>query len=280
MKCALAAALFVAVSVGVSAQPQGALVARDDMNAAAAKGDKAAYAKFLSDDLTWVDRQGRVSNKAALVEGLVPQTGRSTTDEPPSARAYENVVVFAGTRSTTDGTVTHFLQAWVKNGNQWQLVAHQGVAPVDKPAGPATKPSSALPANVGAAAEREAVQKNIDVVDEANRKGDGKMFASAVTDQFVNVTSAGVRTKQDRIAAIAAAGAQASSSPVPARESATRVRGNLAVTTRRVAARPQLGATQQPDSWQTIVSIKEGGQWRRAGIAITAVTGAARPATQ
>lgn len=275
MKYVLAAALLVSLPVGVSAQaPQGLLEARDQMNAAGAKGDKAAYGKFLSEDFTWVDRAGRLRNKAAMVEEVAPATGTPPATAAPEIRGYGNAAVLVATRRNPDGIQVNYIQAWVKNASGWQVVAHQAVpASADQPGSPATKASSTLPANMGSQVERDAVQKNHDTVGEANRTADVKMFAGAVTDQFVAVGPNGLSSKQQRIEQITKAGPQAGLGTTPGQESSTRIHGNMAVRTQR-GKRPQ-----NVEVWTTTVSIKEAGQWRRAATITTPITGAARPKT-
>jgi ketosteroid isomerase-like protein len=280
MKYVLTAAVVVSLLIGVSAQPQGLIEARDQMNAAAAKGDKATYAKFMSDDATWVDRAGRLTNKVARLGEFTTASGAQATSAVPEVRAYGNAAVMFGSRRNPDGIDVKYVQAWVKDGNQWQLVAHGAVpSKADQPGSPATKASSALPANVGPQAERDAVQKNIDLIGDANRKADGKMFAAGVTDQFVALTTSGLVNKQERMQAISSRTPQTTPMTKPT-ASSTRIHGNLAVTTSLLPANPQGNSGQQTGAWQTVVTVKEGGQWKRAAIVTTPITGAARPSTQ
>ena len=273
MKSMLTAGLFASLLVGVSAQPQGLVEARNQMDAAAAKGDKAVYAKFLSEDFTWVDRSGRLRNKAAVVEELAPQVSQPAPQASPEIRSYGNAAVLVGTRSQPDGTDTYYMQAWVKNGNQWQMVAHQGLQAGNQPAPAATKPSSPLPASSGVQAERDAVQKNHEAVGEANQKADLNMFAAAVTDQFVAFGPSGPLSKQQRMDAIKKAGPQANVGAAPSPARSIRIHGNLAVTTQRT---PQADAT----AWVTTVSVKDGTQWKRAGTIRTPITGAAQTSSR
>lgn len=50
-----------------------------------------------------------------------------------------------------------------------------------------------------------------------------------------------------------------------------RIHGNMAVRTQRSSR------AQASDVWTTTVTIKDGGQWRRAAVIATPITGAARP---
>jgi len=269
MKSVFIVAALAWLSVGVAAQSQTLVEARNQMDAAASKGDKVGYARFLSDDFTRVDRSGRLRNKAAVIEELTPQGSQPASQASPEIRSYGNAAVLVGKTRQSDGTDTYYMQAWVNNGNQWQMVAHQGLQANGKPAPAATKPSSPLPASSGVEAERDAVQKNHDAVGEANRKADPNMFAASVTDQFVAFGPAGPLTKQQRMDAIKKAGPQANGGTTPSPERSIRIHGNLAVTTQRT---PQAEAME----WVTTVSIKEGTQWKRAGTIRTPITGAAQ----
>lgn len=274
MRLLLAAGLFASMSVSVSAQSDGLAEARQQMNDAAAKGDKIAYGKFLSEDVTWIDRAGRVLNKTAILADVQPQTG-PTPRSAPEVRSYGASVLVVGRRSNADGVEVAFIEAWVKSGNQWQLVS-QGEIPASRNnrGSPATKPSSQLPASMGLQADRDAVQKNNEAIDTSNVKGDATMFKDAVTAQYVTLrTDADPLNRETRAQQIAKAGPRpAGIKPV---EGSTRIHGNMAVTTQRLPPNtPGGGATGE---WRMIVTVKENGEWRRAAIIGTPITGAAIP---
>lgn len=277
MRLLLAAGLFASMVVAVSAQSDGLGEARQQMNDAAAKGDKIAYGKLLSEDVTWIDRAGRVRNKTAILADLQPQAG-PTPRSAPDVRSYGNSVLVVGRRSNADGVEVAFIEAWVKTGNQWQLVS-EGEIPASRNnrGSPATKPSSKLPASMGLQADRDAVQKNNEAIDTANVKGDATMFKDAVTAQYVTLrTDADPLNRETRAQQIAKAGPRpAGIKPV---EGSTRIHGNMAVTTQRLPPNtPGGGATGE---WRMIVTVKENGEWRRAAIIGTPITGAAIPITQ
>lgn len=278
MRWLLAAGLFASMMIGMWAQSDGLAEARQQMNDAAAKGDKVAYGQFLSEDVTWIDRAGRVRNKTAILADLQPQTG-PTARSTPEVRSYGNSVLVVGKRSNADGVEVAFIEAWVKTGNQWQLVS-EGEIPASRNnrGSPATKPSSKLPPSMGLQADRDAVQKNNEAIDTSNVKGDATMFKDAVTAQYVTLrTDADPLNRETRAQQIAKAGPRpAGIKPV---EGSTRIHGTMAVTkTQRLPPNtPGGGITGE---WRMIVTVKENGEWRRAAIIGTPITGAAIPITQ
>ena len=274
MRFFLAAGLLVSVTGGAPAQSSGLAEARQQMADAAIKGDKASYARFLTDDATWIDRAGRLRNKTAMLADVQPQS-----PTPPSAsdvRAYGNSAVVVSKRRNPDGVEVAVIQAWVKNGNQWQLVGHGAIPATVKNVGsPATKPSSPLPANVGTPADRDAVQKNSDAVSAAFGKGDAAAFENAVTSQFVMLQpDSDPVTKEVRAQQIRTSGPGRVVKPL---EASIRIHGNMAVIVERLAA-----SAQDPNgssAWRMIVAVKEDGAWKRAATVTTPITGAARPVT-
>ncbi len=242
--------------------PAGLLEARAAYNAALKTGDKAAYAKLLTDDVTWTTRSGRVQDKASRVSELPPDPTASAQPEP-EVRMYPSGAVLIGTRSGN----FRYLQAWVPKGGQWQLAAHQATAIAGATlADPSVTPSSRSPANAGSAADIAAIGKAMDAVSAANAKGDGQAFASLVTDRFVVVGAQGqVLSKSERIKEITG-----KPGPVPVGTHAdvsTRVHGDLAVTTLMPAV-----SAGEPRLRQTIVHVRQGGTWLRAANIMTPIT--------
>ena len=261
------AGLLMCAAVG-GAQPSvppGLLEARAAYNAALKTGDKAAYAKLLTDDVTWTTRSGRVQDKASRVSELPPDPTASAQPEP-EVRMYPGGAVLVGTR----GGNIRYLQAWVPKGGQWQLAAHQGTAIADAtpalPADPSVTPSSKSPANAGSPADIAAVAKAMDAVSAANAKGDGQAFASLVTDRFVAVGAQGqVLSRAERIKEITG-----KPGPVPVgtrTDVSTRVHGDLAVTTMTPAV-----PAGEPRLRQTTVYVRQGGIWLRAANIMTPIT--------
>ena len=261
--------LMLAATAGAQPPvPAGLLEARRAYNAALSSGDKAAYAKLLTEDVTWTNRSGRVQDKASRV-GELPPDATASSQPAPEIRIYPGGAVLIGTRS---GNIRS-IQAWVPKGGQWQLAAHQGTAIAGVtpglPADTSVTPSSKSPTNAGSTADIAAIAKAMDAVSAANAKGDGQAFASLVTDRFVVVNAQGqVLSRADRIKEITG-----KPGPVPVGTHAdvsTRVHGDLAVTTLMPAV-----SAGQPRLRQTIVHVRQGGTWLRAANIMTPI--AAKP---
>jgi Domain of unknown function (DUF4440) len=108
-RLALAAAvLWAAFPIGFSAQG-GVEKTQMEIDAALAKGDKAAYERLLADDFTWVDQAGRLRDKKTVVAELQPPTGKATT-EGIDVRSYPGGAVLIATRRNPGGTDVRFLR--------------------------------------------------------------------------------------------------------------------------------------------------------------------------
>lgn len=246
-----------------AAAPAGLVEARRAFEAAAAKADRAAYAKFLTDDVTWINRAGRLQDKTSLVDGLRATTPSSTP--AVDIRAYPGGAVVIGTRN---GSI-RYLQVWVQKGAQWQLAAHHGttIAGANPPADPLTEapPSSKSPASVGAPTDLEAIANAFDALNANNAKGDAAGFGRLVTEGFVAIGEDGkVLSRDARMREIAS-----SKPPVlaaGAREDvSTRVHGDVAIST---YLRP--ASAGQPGRRHTVVHVRQG-VWRRAAIITTEI---------
>lgn len=259
MKRALALAAYVGLGAGALAQgqtaaPSGFAEARAALTAAAKAVDKGAYGKFLTDDLTWVDRAGGVRNRAAVLAGL--NAGTASTDDAPDIRSYGNAVVMLGKRQGT-----RYLQLWVRQGPSWQMVAHQGTPDSADPVAASNGASSPWPADVGSAAEIAALAQARAALDAGNAKADPGPFTALTTEQFVAVGPTGVLTKRDRIQAIKAS-RPASTPSSPDSHVSTRVHGDAAVIVAVNGSRTNIS---------TMAYVKQGGKWLRAGIVQTPV---------
>lgn len=240
------------------AMPPDLAKARDEFSAAADNGDKAALQRILSDDLVWVDRSGGYRDKKGQLQQSQP--GRAT--RTAEAHLYPGGAIIVGTRKG-DGIETRSLQVWIRQSGQWKLASLQSVQIGSQPPIPKAAASSALPGNIGSVTDTKAIESAITALSAGNRRGDSKNFAASTTDQFVAVDATGVRSKGDRIKQLSSV-----SSPAPAstaEQSSTRIYGDLAVTNRL------LKNAEGTQVRQTIVHVRQGGKWLRAGIITTAV---------
>ena len=149
----------------------GYRAAQTDFDAAAAKGDKAAYDRFLTDDFTWVGAAGGLRDKKRVVNDLQPSQGTPGKNVGIDVRPYSGGAVMVFTRHQPDGSQVRVLRLWVQRGNAWQLLAHQGTPVGDKPVPPPTNPSSPLPPNSDPSAEIKAIEAAIASLAAGNNTG-------------------------------------------------------------------------------------------------------------
>ncbi len=105
-----------------------------DRATAAVKGDAATLAKETSDDYTFINLYGQMSDKSQMLDAF--KTGRTklTTDDlsDMKVRVYGNTAVITGkadVKGTMGGKDTNgqlmFTRVYVKKGGRWQSVAFQ-----------------------------------------------------------------------------------------------------------------------------------------------------------
>jgi hypothetical protein len=261
MKCVFALVVAASVLNGVAAAqpavPDAFIKARQALAAAATKSDKRAYGALLADNMTWVDRLGKVQGKAPIVASVGPSS--ASTDATPDIRAYDHAVVMFARR----GTDTRYMQVWVEQGGGWKLVAHQGT-PVSNtnvprlPGADVAKSPVTLPPTSGTQADVVAIQKVRDAINTGNAKADPAPFTTNTTAQFGALGPSGLLSKQDRISAIKSSTPTAA--PQPDRQTSTRVYGNVAVS---------IAVNGSGSTISTIVYVRENGSWKRAAIVNT-----------
>jgi hypothetical protein len=262
----LAAAVSAQAPPSVSNEVAGA---HADWNAAGQRGDKAAYARYLADNLLWINESGGISQKSSLVDQLRPAAaGAQATTSTPGVQVYPGGAVLSATRRNANGSEVRLLQAWVRQGTQWQIVLHHALAVGD--AAPAvTAAQGALPPNAGSAADLKAIDDAIAALQAATVAGDGNTFGTLVTDQFIYFVGGNMGNKSDRINIInsgrgAGRGAGGGGQDSGNQELSTRIVGTMAVTTMRTA-----------QNVQSIVHVKDQGKWLRAAIMATPIVAAA-----
>jgi hypothetical protein len=253
--------LFHAVA---AAQSPGLVEARNEISAVAARHDKVAYARFLSDDITSIDSAGKLRDKAAAVEDM--PTGRPQVDAE-IADYGDGAVVAIGYLRTGEAPA-RIIQAWSRKGGRWQMVAFQGVRATGNVT-PSTQASSALPASSGAESDRTAVQRTLDSLTRAADAGDAKAWGTLVTNRFVETSSTGkFRGKTDVMREMNSA--QRPNDAPSVDQTSIRVHGGLGVATMHLRGRGSA------EFWRTAVLVRENGRWRLAAQITTPITGAAR----
>lgn len=169
---------------------------------ALAKGDARAAAIFFDDDFTWVDVNGRVTDKTQAAAALPqPPLGNEAGLEPVGYH-YGDVATIVNGRDKT-----FVLRIWVKRGDDWQLLAYHEVSQDLPPAphGPGRKdwdnPRNTIPYQPRNADERDCLAA-WQQLETAVVQHDAESWARHVADEFMVVGAARRHSKADRKAVI------------------------------------------------------------------------------
>jgi hypothetical protein len=193
--------LALAATTILLAQVSDVIAARDAFASTGTTGDKIARAAFLADDLTWVDRGGRLRNKQAELEEFMP--GGTTRASEVDARPYGSAAVLVSRLGTADKNLVIAIGVWQRVEKAWVLLAVQNTQVGGVPPNPDRRPSSALPTDKGEDTDIRAVQTLVSEIQTAARNRNGRAFVGLVTPQFLWVSAAGeVRTAGERSAEI------------------------------------------------------------------------------
>ena len=96
------------------------------MSAATARGDRLAFSRFLSDDITSIDSAGKLRNKTTAVEEMPPGNSQVSAE----IVHYGDGAVVAIGYGLAGESPARILQAWSRKEDQWQMVAFQGLRAV------------------------------------------------------------------------------------------------------------------------------------------------------
>jgi hypothetical protein len=118
-----ATALVLVMTLGALAQSaeQEVLKVNDALRAAEETGDKASYAKMVSDDLRWVTVDGVMMSKA---DRLARMGGKPPKFSELDVKVYGDTAVLMGRLEFPDGRKGRNHRVFVKRSGQWQLVSH------------------------------------------------------------------------------------------------------------------------------------------------------------
>jgi hypothetical protein len=125
MKHLAGAIVSVLLALPVSAQSPGLAQARKDMNTAAARQDKVAFASFLSNDLTSVDSAGKLRDKAAAIEDMPPGNAQTNAE----VNAYGDGAVVAIGYNPSGESPARIIQVDVDTNWSVTSAAHPGASP-------------------------------------------------------------------------------------------------------------------------------------------------------
>jgi hypothetical protein len=119
LKVVTIALLALAATAALPAQVGEVIAARNALLETGATGDNVARAALLADDLTWVDRGGRLRNKQAELSEFKP--GGTTRATEVDARRYGMVAVLMNRLTTADSNSVISLGIWHKTqkGPRW-----------------------------------------------------------------------------------------------------------------------------------------------------------------
>jgi ketosteroid isomerase-like protein len=124
------AVCLLAVTLGLSAAPVEDTI-KDKLTkfAAAAKaGDEKALNLMLSNDLVYSHSSGKEQNKQEVVSALVHDR-KGFVHSNAKIRVYgDTAVVNVQIHMEESKSNLTSLQIWVRNGNDWQMVARQATA--------------------------------------------------------------------------------------------------------------------------------------------------------
>ena len=126
--------LVVGVLSAVFTKPQARLAPSEEATVLAVdtalanamrSGDKSAVRRLLSLGFTYIDENGTLRARKALLGGLPSIAPGAATDV--TVKVYGLVAVVTGKRKSAQGSDTFFLDIWVKNKRAWHALAMQDV---------------------------------------------------------------------------------------------------------------------------------------------------------
>ena len=102
------------------------------------KGDHETYSGYLTDDYIRIDKNGGVSTKEQIIEGLRSRPSKGNMKMKPydlSVRVYGNTAILQGkldveTKSgdTTNTTSSLFTKIFIRKDGKWYLASLQGTS--------------------------------------------------------------------------------------------------------------------------------------------------------
>jgi len=189
-----------------SADEPTALQSDHDFVQAAAKGDTTTVAKFLDDNFTWTDADGKTLSRADVLASLpAPALGNEAGahQQRQSRSQVEAIMV--------DRDKIHVLRLWVKRGSSWRLLVYHEVAlGRQEPAAASSSgvrecenPCKTVPYKPKNEAE-QAIIASWQALETAVTNHDAAGWSPHIADEFAMLSSANDHplTKADRIATL------------------------------------------------------------------------------
>ena len=231
-------------------------LARRQWSRAANSADKVIYGASLANDVVWIDFTGKVADKASLLE----QSPLRVTGGEGDLRLYSSGAVIVGYRG---GGVLRHIQAWIRRGDQWQMVSTHETRVGDEPVmfWPPLAVGSPLPVSSGDVKEQQAIQELLRSFETAIQTHDAKNLLLTTTSEFVAQLATGqVQNRDEWMMSPTTGYADAT-----VEANATRLHDDFAVSNRL------LRAPTGERYIQTIVITRERSNWAVAALATTAI---------
>jgi len=182
-----------------------ALQSDHDFVQAAAKGDTTAVAKFLDENFTWTDAEGKTLSRADVLSLLPsPALGNEAGAHLDRQSRSQVEAIMA------DRDKIHVLRLWVKRGSSWRLLVYHEVAlgrQESAPSGSGVKdcenPCKTVPYKPKNEAE-QAIIASWQALETGVTNHDAVAWAPHIADEFAMLSSANDHplTKSDRIATL------------------------------------------------------------------------------
>ena len=175
--------------------------------------DKEAARRLMTEEMTWVNNEGKVTTREAMLAGTPAPPAEVTVDRVVT---MANVALVTGSARLQSGRRVRFLQEWVNREGQWRLLAHQGTplattSEAGEPAPPAGQPAPtgagqpAPPAPAGTSGapamtpstptlnsdEERAVWKAQGDIHRAFLAGDTTTYSMLTSDDFLRIAPNG-----------------------------------------------------------------------------------------
>ena len=197
--------IFSAKPATGAVDESSALQSDHDFVQAAANRDTTAVAKFLDDNFTWTDADGKTLSRSDVLSSLpTPALGNEAGahQQRQSRSQVEAIMV--------DRDKIHVLRMWVKRSSSWRLLVYHEVAlgqQSSSPSGPGVtdceNPCKTVPYKPKNEAER-AIIESWQALETGVTNHDAVAWAPHIADEFAMLSSANDHplTKADRVATL------------------------------------------------------------------------------
>ena len=120
----VAACLVADVVLAAQNPEQEVIRAVEEGNQAARAHDTAAYARFLADDVVWINPRGGIIGKQERLKAIINPPNPRTLNETELVHVYGDAAVLVAVATLADGSKRRLVRTLVKRDGRWQLVLH------------------------------------------------------------------------------------------------------------------------------------------------------------